>query len=335
VRLSASLQPGLQTLPRTLGGLSVCEVALIGAAFVLALAARWLCATYPAAMPAWAPWEFSWSQFLAVVLALGWYVRGVLLLPVTERPSLWRQASFLLGLVAIYAVLLTHFLYMAQHMFFLNRAQHLMMHHLGPFLIALAWPGAALLRGMPAPLRRLLLSAPVRRVLRVVQFPLIAGVLFVGLIYFWLIPAVHFRAMIDPTLYDVMNWSMVVDGLLFWSLVLDPRPSPPAFIGYAMRLIVTTLVMFPQIILGAGITFSTTSLYPYYDLCGRLFPSIGALADQHIGGVILWIPSSMMSSIAFMLTLNNIRRHEDRMATIETDPDVRRMAAMAARWTGR
>jgi putative membrane protein len=132
-----------------------------------------------------------------------------------------------------------------------------------------------------------------------------------------------------------MNWSMVIDGLLFWSLVLDPRPAPPARIGYAVRLILTVLVMFPQIMLGAWITFSTTSLYPYYDLCGRLFPDIGALLDQHIGGVILWIPSSMMSSIAFMLILNNLRQHEDRAAVTETDPAARQMAAMAARWTGR
>ena len=43
-----------------------------------------------------------------------------------------------------------------------------------------------------------------------------AAVLFVGLIYLWLVPTVHFRAMIDPDLYAVMNWSMViVDGILF------------------------------------------------------------------------------------------------------------------------
>jgi putative membrane protein len=295
----------------------------------------WLTASHPADLPAWAPWDFSWTQFLAAVLALGWYARGVLLLPADARPGLLRQAAFLLGLAVIYSVLLTHFEYMAQHMFFLNRVQHLAMHHLGPFLIALSWPGGALLRGMPAPLRRLLESAAVERVMRVVQHPLVAGLLFVGLIYFWLVPAVHFHAMLDPRLYDVMNWSMVIDGLLFWSLVLDPRPTPPARYGYAVRLILTVLVMFPQIILGASVTFSTTSLYPYYDLCGRLFPSVGALLDQHIGGVILWIPSSMMSSAAFMITLNNLRRHEDRAAPEETDPRAIRMAEMARAWTGR
>ncbi len=316
-------------------GMAWSEFAILAAAFTAALLAWWLSAMHPAAMPFWAPWEFSWSQFLAIALALGWYLRGLTLLPVDARPPLWRTTAFLIGLASIYTVVLTHFEYMTQHMFFLNRIQHLVLHHLGPFLIALAWPGEALLRGMPAPLRRVATSTALAKMTRVVQQPILAGALFVGLIYFWLIPAVHFRAMIDPQLYDVMNWSMAVDGLLFWSLVLDPRPAPPARIGFAARMIVTVLVMFPQILLGATVSFSTTSLYPYYDLCGRLFPDIGALLDQHIGGVILWIPSAMMSSVAFMLTLNNVRRDEDRLAEIETDPRALEMARLASRWTGR
>ncbi len=333
--LSPSIESGLPRLPRVGVGVSRAEWGIVAAAVGLAAVVAWLCAAYPAALPVWAPWEFSWSQFLTAELALAWYARGVWLLPAGERPGVFRQASFLLGLAAIYGVLLTHFEYVAQHMFFLNRLQHMAMHHLGPFLVALSWPGPALWRGMPDPLRRIFGSRAVGRAMRVVQFPPLAGLLFVGLIYFWLIPAVHFRAMIDPGLYGFMNWTMVVDGLLFWSLVLDPRPAPPAYCSYATRLIVTILVMFPQIILGAWITFNTSSLYAYYDLCGRLIPSIGALADQHIGGVILWIPSSMMSSAAFMLTLNNIRRHEDKAGPPIDDPAAARMAEMSRQWTGR
>ncbi len=333
--LPASARPASRLPPLARPAVAPGEWAGLGAALAAALVVWWLCTAHPSAMPPWAPWEFSWTQFLTAVLAVGWYVRGVLTLPSAARPALWRQAAFFLGVAAIYGVLLTHFEYVAQHMFFLNRAQHMAMHHLGPFLIALSWPGEALLHGMPQPLRRFVQSRAMGRVMRVVQFPLVAGFLFVGLIYVWLIPEVHFRAMIDPRLYGVMNWTMVIDGLLFWSLVLDPRPSPPARISYAVRLILTVLVMFPQIMLGAWITFSTTSLYPYYDLCGRLFPDIGALLDQHIGGVILWIPSSMMSSVAFMLILNHVRQHEDRTAVTETDPAARQMAEMAARWTGR
>ena len=304
-------------------------------AFLVAGVVWWLVRTHPADLPVWAPWEFSWSEFLAAVLVLWWYARGIARTSTAMVPSLWRQAAFGLGVASIYAVLLTHFEYAAQHMFFLNRLQHMMMHHVGPFLIALAWPGDALLRGMPAPLRRAIQRPFVGRVMHVVQQPVLAAFLFVGLIGLWLTPAVHFRAMIDPRLYDVMNWSMVLDGILFWCLVLDPRPAPAARTSFAVRMIVTIAVMFPQIGMGSLITFTRHALYSYYDLCGRLYPSVGALLDQHIGGSIVWIPSAMMSSVAFLLILNNMRLHEDRMTAAEAAAEPDRKVISAASWTGR
>jgi putative membrane protein len=114
--------------------------------------------------------------------------------------------------------------------------QNLGMHHLGPFLIALAWPGETLARGMPEAALRMVQQRWIQRLLRVVQNPVIAGLLFVGLVWFWPQPSVHFDAMISPVLYTTMNLSMVIDGLLFWFFILDPRPAPPARHSYAVRL---------------------------------------------------------------------------------------------------
>jgi putative membrane protein len=296
----------------------------------------WGSATYPAEMPAFAPWDFSWIEYLGIVLPLVWYLHG--LTQNTSRPHPLRQIAFVTGVGLIYVTLQTHFVYLSQHMFFLNRLQHLGMHHLGPFLIALAWPGETIARGMPDFALRFAQARCIQRILRIVQTPVIAGVLFVGLVWFWLQPDVHFHAMISPLLYETMNLSMVIDGLLFWFFILDPRPAPPARHSYAVRLITCVLVIFPQLLLGARLTFGSTPLYSYYDLCGRLFPSVGALLDQHLGGLIVWIPSSMMSSVAFMLMMNNIRLQEDRACgginqdDIEIAPGVR---VSSKGWTGR
>jgi putative membrane protein len=308
--------------------------------FVVAVGAVlwWGSTTYPAEMPVIAPWDFSWIEYLGIVLPLAWYLRGLVLTEPAERPHWLRRTSFLSGIVLIYGTMLTHFVYLSQHMFFLNRLQHLGMHHLGPFLVALGWPGETIGLGMPEIGRRLVRGLWVRRVLRVVQTPVIAGVLFVGLVWFWLQPDIHFHAMISPLLYMTMNLSMVIDGLLFWFFILDPRPSPPARHSYAVRLLTCILVMFPQIFLGARLTFGLAPLYSYYDLCGRLFPSISSLLDQHLGGIVVWIPSSMMSSVAFVLMMNNIRLQEDRQCggnskdDIEIAPGVR---VSSHGWTGR
>ncbi len=298
---------------------------------ILAFASR----TFPASMPFFAPFEFSWTEYLAAVCAAWFYWRGVARMQASRRPNPWRQFAFALGLGLIYGVLQTRYDYMAQHMFFLNRFQHLVMHHLGPFLLALSWPGEALAGGLPPFLHRLIHSRPVQRLTWALQNPLLTGVLFVGVIDVWLYPPINFRAMIDPRLYTFMNWTMVIDGIFFWCFVLDPRESPPARHGFAVRLVTVILVMFPQIALGSYLTFATHDLYAFYAVCGRLYPGISPLTDQAYGGMMVWIPASMMSGVAFLLALNNLRLAEDRRSPEQMTEAERAMAELSRRWTGR
>lgn len=254
------------------------------------------------------PWEPSLLVVVCTVLAATFYVRGALHSP---RTAPWpRQLAWWLGLGLIYVGLHTHLDYLAQHQFFVHRLQHLGLHHLGPFLIALAHPWATLRRGLPVRWRSRWLNpvlawAPVRRTVDVLMHPLVASILFVGLIYLWLYYPVHFIVMLDVHWYKLMNYSMAIDGLLFWWLILDPRPKPPARLGPGMRVLVALAVAPPQIVLGAYITFADTDLYPIYTLCGRVMAGLDPMVDQHIGGLILWIPSAMMSAIAALIAFRN------------------------------
>lgn len=291
----------------------------------------WVCRFYAADLPAVAPWDFSFTWFFATVFPLWWYWRGLKRMSEGERPSRWRSFSFGLGMAAVYAVLQTHFDYLAQHMFFLNRTQHVVMHHLGPFLIALAWPWPTILRGMPDSVRKIAESRAVGGFLHVMRQPFLAAFLFVGLVALWLVPAIHFRAMIDPRLYLVMNWSMVADGLLFWSLVLDPRDAKEARISFGMRAAIGFGVMFPQILIGAVIALANRDFYGFYTWCGRIYPSIGALDDQAYGGLIIWIPPAMMSVASLLLVLNALRLREEAAPAKPPTPG----AISASSWTGR
>lgn len=296
----------------------------------------WWAATYHAAtMPVWGPWEFSWAWYLTAAFSVLWYCRGLALTPRDARPALWRILFYFAGLALLYTVLQTHFEYLAEHMFFLNRVQHVVMHHLGPFLIALAWPGETLARGMPAPVLKFFQWRGWYYPMRVIQQPIISSVIFVGLVGLWLYPPIQFRAMVSPDLYQVMNWSMVVDGVLFWILVLDPRPHPPAPVSYGGRLGMAFFVMPPQILMGSLLAFTSTDIYPFYSWCGRIYPAIGPLQDQQIGGLNVWIPPSMMSIIAFVLIINYLRLEEDRRDALLSDDDKAGPGHAAAAWTGR
>jgi putative membrane protein len=142
---------------------------------------------------------------------------------------------------------------------------------------------------------------------------LVAPVLFVGLIFFWLTPSIHFDAMLSAPLYLVMNWSMLLDGLLFWALMLDPRSrAEGALIGLGPRIFLLLAAALPQIYLGADIGLATRELFDVYTVCGRAW-AISPLEDQSLGGLITWIPAAMMHLLG-VLVLLSYWMHADQKA---------------------
>lgn len=232
----------------------------------------------------------------------------------------WRIFSFYLGLIMIYVVMQTYVDYLSQHMFWVHRVQHLILHHIAPILIVLSYPHEVMGDGLPERWRtRVLLpiwnSLPVRACYVFLQNPIVAPLLFVGLIYFWLTPSIHFDAMLSETLYEVMSWSMVLDGLLFWWLIVDKRkPVPHRTYTYPIRILILFVVMIGQILIGAYITLSHRIIYSVYSVCGRAWP-ISPMTDQTIGGLTTWIPAAMMSVIGILLVIRlwmkqSVARHK-------------------------
>jgi putative membrane protein len=270
-----------------------------------------VCRLYPADLPAWLPWEFSWPEYLATAPILGWFARGLKVLPKAQHPPLWRVICFVAGVASFWIVLQTRIDYYAQHMFFVHRAAHFVLHHLGAFLIALGMGGPVLCAGMPDFLKPVVTSQPVRRILAVLQHPVMAPFLFVGLLYFWLIPQIHTRVMLDANLYALMNWTMAVNGVMFWSLILDSRAKPPARLSHLMRAALILVIELPQMVLGAILSLSEHDIYPVYTICGRVL-DMTALNDQHYGGLIIWLPGTLTSFAAMIVVLVTMRLNEER-----------------------
>lgn len=268
------------------------------------------------------PWEFSPTVLLICSAAAVIYARGLLVLHGRGEPlPVWRAISFFVGLGLIYAVLQTHYDYYAQYMFWVHRLQHGILHHIGPFLIALAAPLGVMRAGLSARLQQRVLAplwhtAPVQGTYRILQNPVIAPTLFVGLIYFWLIPSIHFDAMLSLPRYHAMNWSMAIDGLLFWWLMLDPHVRQSAVsLSFGWRILILWLIIPPQIVLGAYITLTDRVLFDVYDVCGRAW-AMDPMLDQQIGGLLTWIPPSMMSVIGMLVVLRFWMRSEERGDTV-------------------
>jgi putative membrane protein len=282
-----------------------------GALLVVGGAIDFLCRRFPAELPFWMPWEFSWPTFLATALVLAWYCRGWTRVGPIDRPAIWRVVSFVAGVFSFYVVLQTHVDYLAQHMFFVHRWAHFVLHHGGAFLIALGASGSLLRAGMPVFLLPILDARPVRRAVDFLQHPAIAPLLFVGLLYFWLIPSIHTRVMLDVNLYDLMNWTTAINGVMFWSIVLDPRSKPPARLSHLMRGAMIMIIELPTMVLGAILSLSMTDYYSVYEICGRILP-MSPLTDQHYGGLIIWLPGTLTSFAAMIAVLWTMRINEEK-----------------------
>ena len=251
------------------------------------------------------PWEFAWLVQFSVWTILWLYCRG---LQSGIKPGYWSISAFFIGLLLMYLVTQTRFDYWSQYMFFVHRGQHLVLHHLAPLLIVLARPSKVLTAGMPISIQHWFskqhyLKRGLLIIYRSLQQPIIACTLFVGLIWFWLTPSIHFDAMLSERLYWIMNWSMALDGLLFWWLMLEnSHNGVTPRLRYGVRMLLLGLVMVPQIIIGARLAFSQTEWFDVYAICGRAWP-LSPIADQQLGGLITWIPAAMMSVIAALIVL--------------------------------
>ncbi|CAM5206365.1 Putative membrane protein OS=Castellaniella defragrans OX=75697 GN=HNR28_001242 PE=4 SV=1 [Castellaniella defragrans] len=255
------------------------------------------------------PWEFSPTLVLVFIASAWLYVRGCRV----HRVGRVRQALFWFGWIMLYLALHTRVDYYAERMFFIHRLQHLVLHHLGPLIIMGSYPGQVLRAGLPLRWRTWLANArrrsgPVRVLESLATNSLLVPVLFLAYVLVWIEPTVQFYSMLDWRLYRFMNWGVVVSGVLYWNLIMDRRPHPPAGMSPGWRVFSPVFTMAPQMVAGAIIVLTEHDIYPVFDLCGRAIPGITAMEDQVLGGLIMWVPAGLIEAFGLLYALGSLMR---------------------------
>jgi putative membrane protein len=214
----------------------------------------------------------------------------------------WRTWCWYVGLVAVLVALASPIATYDTTLFSAHMVQHLLLMLVAAPLLALGAPITLLLR-VASPRERKLFILPVlhSRPVRLVSHPIVAWVLFAGVMY-----ATHFSPLFDAALHDegihVLEHGLYLGAaLLFWWPVVGADPSPwrlphPARVGYLF------LGMPWSSFLGLAIFSAPEPLYAHYATLVRSWGPT-PLADQQLAGGIMWVGGDAAFLVAMLLAV--------------------------------
>lgn len=249
----------------------------------------------------WSNWVYTPEIALPILFTVVVYFRGRAKRRDNNRPiPPGLTITFLLGVASFVIALQSPLEPLSDHFLFMHQIEHMLIRSVAPLLIILSMPLAALIQGLPYPLRHYVLAPLIRnRVLKGLYLflghPWVASINFILTLLIWQLPKLHDQAVFDKPLHDSMHITMILSGFFFWWLICDPRQKSSR-LSYGMRLIILWMVTIPNTIIGAIITLSHRQIYKAYDVLHGNW-DIQWLLDQQLGGIIIWGPDGMVAFV--------------------------------------
>jgi cytochrome c oxidase assembly factor CtaG len=280
-----------------------------------------------------------------VNLVFSWSIEPAVLLPMLAAVVVWlrlvgridrahpsnpvprrRTLAFLAGLAVIAIALMSGIDTYDTTLFSVHMVQHLLLTLVAAPLLALSAPITMLLRAAtPKVRRRVILPILHSRFMRVISFPVVAWLVFAGVMW-----GTHFSPLFDvslenPVVHDLEHALYLIAGLLFWWPAVGLDPSPWRM-PHPVRAMYVFLQMPQNTFLAVTILNASDVLYPHYATLVRSWgPS--ALIDQGIAGGLMWICGDILFLTSMGLILAGWMRHEQ---VVEAATDRRLDAERAA-----
>lgn len=255
---------------------------------------------------------------IAVVGAL--YLWGVRRL--TARGDAWalsRSVSFLAGGLGTLLVALCSGLARYDEVLFgAHMVQHMLLSMVAPVFLALGAPVTLALRTLPAGPRGRLLALLHSRFAKVVSFPAIPWVVFVGSPFALYFSGWYAATLRSVALHDLMHLHFVVMGcLFFWPIIgVDPVPGR---VSHPFRMLLLFASMPFHAFLGIAIMSVSGNgkglLAPehYLPLIGRA----DAVFQQQVGGGLIWSSGDIVGLLFIFVAAFQWMRASEREAARE------------------
>ncbi len=225
----------------------------------------------------------------------------------------WRLAAYLGGLFILGVALMSPIDVLGGQLFFMHMIQHLLLVMIIPPLLLIANPLPFFMWGLPARARhqagRLLgRGSAFRRGLYTLTAPGLVWMAFVAFLLGWHDPNAYNAALRSDLIHDLEHVTFFATAMLFWWLIIGAGPRLRS-LSNGVRLALVLITVPVNMAAGVVIAFASQPIYTYYTTVPRLW-GMTAQLDQMIGGVIMWIPGSMMYLIAALIIISRLIQTE-------------------------
>jgi cytochrome c oxidase assembly factor CtaG len=233
----------------------------------------------------------------------------------------WEALCFGGGWLALFVALVSPVHAWGRVLFSAHMSQHEILMLVAAPLLVLGRPLIAFLWALPLSWSRVLGNiskiAWINRVWRTLTIPLVAWLVHAVALWTWHIPALFQATLYSDTVHTLQHLSFLLSALLFWWALIH---GPQGAMGYGAAVLYLFTTSLHSGALGALLTVAGSVWYPSY---APLTASWGLtpLEDQQLGGLIMWIPASLVYVIAGLALFAGWLREADlRRERLELAP---------------
>jgi cytochrome c oxidase assembly factor CtaG len=253
-------------------------------------------------------WTLEPAVLIAIAAALWLYVprwRLVRAAHGARGAGRWRLVSFVGGLLAVVAALVSPIDSISEDLFFVHMIQHVLLLDIAPILL-ICGQTKLILRPATRRLRRLEES------LGWFGRPSFAVVFYVGAVWIWHIPAMYDAALRHPVIHVGEHITYAMAGGVYWWHLLSPIPSRHRLGGMAPAIYMAATKLCVGV-LGIVLVLAPTTLYSYYASKGS-FWGISPHTDQELAGGVMALEQSLVMGIALTVIFIRMLRESERDA---------------------
>jgi putative membrane protein len=257
---------------------------------------------------------WTWSANISVPLftAALLYLAGLLRMRV--RGAKLRRVSILCfagGWLSVLLALDSPVHEISEQLFWVHMTQHEILVLISAPLLILSQPAAPFLFALPerwrVPLAKFPRNKIIERAWLLISAPFVAWMLHAAALWVWHAPKLFDATLEGEWVHAAQHISFLVTALLFWWTLFHKRAGR---LGYGGGILYVFTTAVHTSVLGALLTFATHAWYAPYSRTAPLW-NLGALQDQQIGGLIMWIPAGILLTIAALVLLVKWLRHSD------------------------